>query len=39
MGFFNADQNAQNISIVNLDLQGCAIMLWPEFDTSGFKVW
>lgn len=39
MGFFNADPLAANISLLHLDLVGCAIMLWPALDTPGFKGW
>lgn len=30
LGILNYDANAQNLGIVNVDLQGCAVMLWPK---------
>ena len=39
LGFFNADKAAANISLIHLNLDGCAIMLWPELDKTGFKGW
>jgi len=34
LGFLNADPGAKNIGIVNLNLDGCAIMLWPGLVSS-----
>lgn len=34
LGFLNADPGAKNIGIVNLNLDGCAIMLWPGLKSS-----
>lgn len=30
LGLFNADANATGIGIVNVDLDGCAVMFWPS---------
>jgi len=29
-GIFNNDKNATNLGVVNIDLDNCAIMLWPK---------
>jgi hypothetical protein len=30
MGVVNVDPNSTNIGLVNLKLDGCAVMLWPR---------
>ena len=33
LGLFNNDPKATNIGIVNIELDGCAVMLWPALKT------
>ena len=33
-GIFNAD-NSSNIGVVNINLQGCAVMFWPQLNGGG----
>jgi hypothetical protein len=33
VGIFNNDPKSENIGIVNVDLDGCAVMLWPALKT------
>eukprot|EP00117_Sycon_ciliatum_P024518 scpid60111/ scgid6246/ len=33
MGIFNSDPKAMNMGVINLDLSGCAVMLWPALNS------
>lgn len=41
IGIFNSDPKGTNFGIVNVELDGCAVMFWPGLKTStkGLKFW
>jgi hypothetical protein len=39
LGILNIDPNSTNIGVVNIDLSGCAVMLWPGFLPAQPPVW
>eukprot|EP00730_Choanoeca_flexa_P002492 TRINITY_DN11069_c0_g1_i3.p1 TRINITY_DN11069_c0_g1~~TRINITY_DN11069_c0_g1_i3.p1 ORF type:complete len:490 (+),score=98.81 TRINITY_DN11069_c0_g1_i3:154-1470(+) len=34
LGFFNNDKDATNLGIINIDSDGCAVMLWPNLSPA-----